>query len=148
MKNTKSCVAVFVVGASALFGGMTLEAATAADAVGVWTTSDGEAHVKVSPCADQLCGQIVWLKEPIDLETGKPNTDKNNPDPEKRARPINGLQLFQSMKPTSVNSWKGKIYNPDDGKSYDATVTLEDQRLRVKGCALGGLICQSELWSR
>ena len=125
-----------------------LSAAHAVDAVGVWVTSDAEAHIKVNPCADQLCAQIVWLKNPIDSATGKQPLDKNNPDVEKRKLPIMGLQLFQSMRPTAANIWKGKIYNPDDGKSYDATVTFEDLKLKVKGCGLGGLICQTETWTR
>ena len=137
------CVAALSVAVGAAAG-----SARAAEVTGVWTTTDGEAHIKVSNCGDQLCGQIISLKDPLDKETGKPTKDKNNPDIGKRENPIVGVQLFQHMKPTGANSWHGQIYNPDDGHSYDATVTLEEPKLRVKGCALGGVICQSELWTR
>lgn len=140
-------ITLCLVFAAALFGVADLPA-LAVDAFGVWATSDADAHIKVGPCGDQLCAQIVWLKDPIDKDTGKASLDKNNPDPEKRKLPIVGLQLFQNMKATAANNWKGKIYNPDDGKSYDATVTFEDAKLKVKGCGLGGLICQTEIWTR
>ena len=92
----------------------------AADAFGLWTTSDADAHIKVAQCGDELCAQIVWLKEPNDEDTGKPTLDKNNPEPDKRGKPIIGLQIFHGMKPSSAHAWKGRIYNPDDGKSYEA----------------------------
>lgn len=146
MRLLHNLVACLILGLA--FCGLGLQPAHAVDATGIWVTSDAEAHVKVGPCADQLCGQIVWLKDPIDKDTGKPTLDGNNPDAEKRKLPIVGLQLFQNMKPTGANSWKGRIYNPEDGKSYDATVTFEDQKLKVKGCGLGGLVCQTEIWTR
>ena len=131
-----------------LIASIPLAGAYAADATGVWVTPDGEAHIRVSACGEDLCGQIISLKDPIDKETGKATKDKNNPDAAKRESPIVGVHLFQHMKPTGANNWKGLIYNPDDGKSYDATVTLEDTKLRVRGCGLGGFVCQSEFWSR
>lgn len=135
-------------GLLSLIGAMPAAGARAAEATGVWTTTDGEAQVRVSICGELLCGQIVSLKDPIDKETGKPTKDKSNPDPAKRDNPIVGVQLFQQMKPEGPGHWRGFIYNPDDGKNYEATVTLEDNKLRVRGCGLGGLICQSEIWTR
>jgi Uncharacterized protein conserved in bacteria (DUF2147) len=44
--------------------------------VGVWLTQKGDAQVRVAPCGAALCGTIVWLKDPIDSETGRPITDK------------------------------------------------------------------------
>ena len=61
---------------------------------GVWMSEDGGTKACISTCqANKLCGTVAWLARPIDPETGKPKTDKLNPDPGKRARPLIGLQV-------------------------------------------------------
>jgi hypothetical protein len=51
-----------------------------ADPKGLWLAQDG-AHVKVGPCGAALCATIAAPKSAYDPETGRPWTDKNNPDP-------------------------------------------------------------------
>lgn len=117
------------------------------DPFGAWLTQAGDAKVVVKPCGAAICGKIVWLKQPIDSATGKPQTDDKNPDPSLRTHRIVGLQLFLDMLPSTSNSWSGRVYNADDGKSYDSTVILLDAaRLEVRGCA--GSLCGSEIWAR
>ena len=42
------------------------------DPAGVWLTQSGDARIKVHRCGAALCGRVVWLKEPTDKATGKP----------------------------------------------------------------------------
>ncbi|MFM1968763.1 MAG: hypothetical protein RL152_140, partial [Bacteroidota bacterium] len=58
--------------------------------VGVWKTGSGNAHVKIYKNGDKYQGKIVWLKDPIDPETGKPKLDTKHPDNATRARQILG----------------------------------------------------------
>lgn len=117
------------------------------DPFGAWLTQAGDAKVVVKPCGAAICGKVVWLKQPIDSATGKPQTDDKNPDPSLRTHRIVGLQLFLDMLPSTSNSWSGRVYNADDGKSYASTVTLLDAaRLEVRGCA--GSLCGTEIWTR
>ncbi len=119
----------------------------AAVATGVWQTEKGDAHVRVSPCGSALCGKIVSLRDPIDPQTGKPQVDDKNPNPALASRPMIGLSLFNSMRPTGPGSWAGLIYNADDGKYYESKVTVQGPSgLRVEGCV--GAICGGETWSR
>jgi len=112
---------------------------------GVWLTEKGDARVQVSRCGGNLCGKVVWLKEPIDPATGKPQVDDNNSNPALKNRPILGLQLFIDMRPASPNSWSGQIYNADDGRTYDSTVAQSDtNHLQVRGCV--GPLCGGETW--
>jgi uncharacterized protein (DUF2147 family) len=118
----------------------------AGDPRGVWLTEAGDARVHVSKCGEALCGTIVWLKEPIDSATGKPQIDDKNPNPTLAGRPIIGLNLFHDMKP-SGDHWSGRIYNADDGKTYASDVSVVDGKtLKVSGCVL--FICGSERWTR
>ena len=124
-------------------------AAPAADtgAVGVWLTERGDARVQVSRCGANLCGKIVGLKEPIDPATHKPAVDDRNSNPALRSRPMIGMPLFTGMRQTGPETWAGEIYNADDGKSYDGSVSATaDGRLQVRGCV--GVICGGEVWTR
>jgi uncharacterized protein (DUF2147 family) len=114
---------------------------------GVWLTQAGDARVQVSRCGSNLCGKVVWLKEPIDPATHKLQVDDKNRDPSLRNRPIVGLQLFIGMTPAGPNSWSGQIYNADDGQTYASTIAAVDaNRLEVRGCV--GPICGGETWTR
>jgi uncharacterized protein (DUF2147 family) len=55
-----------------------------AEVSGIWLTQAGDAKVRVSNCGGSICGVVVWLKDPIDPSTGKPQVDDKNPNP---ARP-------------------------------------------------------------
>jgi uncharacterized protein (DUF2147 family) len=140
--------------ASATLGILCLAAVTpasAGDPRGNWLTENGRAKVAIANCGGgALCGNIVGLKEPNDPATGKPKTDSNNADTAKRARPMIGVQIVIEMKPdTTADKWKGQVYNAEDGKTYSGSITLVNATtLNLQGCALGGLICKTQTWTR
>ena len=99
-------------------------AATPADPSGTYITEDGRARVRLEKCGaanDRLCGYVVWLKVPLN-DKGEPRVDFKNPDPKKQARPSLGHQLILGLKPNADAHYEGKIYNSEDGKSYDVTI--------------------------
>ena len=119
--------------------------------VGKWATKGGKSHVAIAPCGDKLCGRIVWLKNP-NTDEGKPKIDKNNPNSMKQARPILGLQILHGFEKDEdeANVWRsGRIYNPEDGKTYRCTLTLRsDGTLRVRGYIGIPLLGKSQIWKR
>ncbi|MBI4723909.1 MAG: DUF2147 domain-containing protein [Rhodomicrobium sp.] len=122
-------------------------AAHAAGLKGEWLTEEGKGRVLFEDCGSKLCGRIVWLKQPND-ESGKPLADGLNKDKSLRNRPIMGLKLTE-LKSDGNGGWKGTIYNPEEGKSYNAEAGIqEDGTLLIKGCLLGGLLCGDETWKR
>jgi uncharacterized protein (DUF2147 family) len=117
------------------------------DPSGVWLTQAGDAKVAVSRCGAGICGRIIWLRDPIDRATGKPQVDDKNPNPSLAKRRIIGLQILIGMKPQNDNSWSGRIYNADDGKTYASSISLQNvTTLKIGGCA--GTFCGSENWSK
>lgn len=133
---------------AAVFGLMLFShAALAASAEGTWLSSDGATKVRLSNCSGKLCGTVVWLHEPTDPSTGKPKTDKLNPDPAKRARRMVGLRVA-SLSPSGPNTWSGNIYNADDGKTYQASFQVQSESTaKVQGCVLS-VLCKSHTWTR
>src|SRR6266446_3357187 len=136
--------------AFAILGLAAVTPASAGDPRGNWVTESGRAKVAIVNCGGALCGNIVGLKEPNDPATGKPKTDTNNSDAAKRVRPMIGVQIVIDMKPDTIaDKWKGQVYNAEDGKTYSGSITLVNATtLNLQGCALGGLICKTQTWTR
>jgi uncharacterized protein (DUF2147 family) len=120
----------------------------AGGAKGVWLSQDGTAKVRLTDCGGLLCGTLVWLAEPIDPETRRPRTDKLNPDIGKRDRPMLGLQVAQGLRPNGTDRWSGVIYNADEGKHFQVTLTINSpSHATMVGCIIM-VICKSEHWTR
>jgi uncharacterized protein (DUF2147 family) len=125
------------------------DSVAAADLTGSWLTEDSKATIRIADCGGALCGTIIALKEPIDPDTGKPKTDKNNADPAKRNRPLIGVEIVLGMKAAGTDQWRGQVYNAEDGKTYSGTITLQNARtIKLQGCILAGVICKSSIWTR
>lgn len=114
---------------------------------GTWSMSNGKVAVRVDDCSGNLCARIVGLREPISKIDGRPKVDRENPNPAKRQRPLIGLPILIGMKPAGENAWKGAIYNPDDGKTYIATVRYTGQTMKVKGC-VDEILCKTNTFLR
>jgi uncharacterized protein (DUF2147 family) len=132
---------------AALLGASTAKAQTSGNASGIWLTQAGDAKVRVSKCGGGICGVVVWLREPIDPATGKPQVDDKNKNPALAKRRIIGLPLFSGMRSAGPDKWSGHIYNADDGNIYDSNVSVAGtDSLRVEGCV--GSLCGGETWTR
>lgn len=137
----------FVLAAIAVLFGAAPVVAYGAEPVGVWLTEKGDARVKITKCSSGICGVVVWLREPIDRATGRPQVDDKNPNPALRTRPVIGIPLFIGMRPSAPGKWSGQIYNADDGGIYVSHVAFAGgNALQVEGCV--GIICGGETWTR
>ena len=117
--------------------------ATAAEPqpTGEWRTANGLANIKIEDCDGVLWGIISWEKEPGGV-------DSFNPNPAERNRPTLGLHILRAMKPAKPNLWQGEVYNAENGKTYDAKISLASADvLKIEGCVLG-FLCGGENWTR
>lgn len=117
--------------------------------LGTWIDHTGRGAVEFARCGNDMCGRIVWMKEPND-KTGKPLTDGYNPNPSLRKTPICGLQIIGDAKPQVDGKLdQGWIYNPEDGGRYSVEVTLVSPNiLRVHGYAGIKLLGETYTWKR
>ncbi|WP_170758733.1 DUF2147 domain-containing protein [Ruegeria lacuscaerulensis] len=127
----------------ALAAGMALLAtgALADDPVdGLWKTQPGDTggylHVTISECGSAICGTIDTAFD----ANGDEQLDYENL----------GKQIIWDMIPEGNGNYDdGKIWAPDRDKTYSSKMSLDGQnKLTVKGCAVGGLVCRGQTWTR
>ncbi len=126
---------------------------------GLWIDHTGRGAVEIAPCvpeaapgtpeAANLCGRIVWMKEPNDPK-GQPLRDTLNKNAARRAQPICGLQIIGDVKPQRDGSWdKGWIYDPEQGSSFDLELSLRNpETLQVKGYMGVKFLSETFVWRR
>ncbi len=115
---------------------------------GTWLTTTGMAIVEVKPCGQQLCGEIVWLRNPKDA-SGRPLRDGYNEDATQRRRPIMGLPILLGLDPVAASQWQGQVYDPEKGKTFDIRLMhAAADRIEITGCGLMGLVCETHVWTR
>ena len=94
--------------------------------LGIWLTEEKEGKVRIEQCGTNLCGYSV--------------DSKSNQ---------NGEQVLINMKPGKDQKWSGRILDPNSGSTYDSTIAMKGtDRLRVQGCAFGGMFCGGQTWTR
>jgi uncharacterized protein (DUF2147 family) len=112
--------------------------------------AERESKIQVFKCGagkKLLCAKIAWLKDPQDSK-GQPLHDVRNENPSMRSRSIVGLTIFSGMTPSAPSTWTGKIYNPEDGHTYSATLTVQSRKqILLRGCK-AWLLCGEKQWLR
>ncbi len=125
-----------------------LAAALAQDVVGKWKLSDGTAIVEVYQEGSVFNGKVVWLQNPTEAD-GTPALDDNNPDPKLRKRQILGLNMLSGLTRKGSEYSGGTIYDPGNGKTYNCSMKVEGDLLKVRGSLdKKGLIGRTMDWHR
>jgi uncharacterized protein (DUF2147 family) len=128
------------------------KAQSADDIVGSWKNGEGTGIIQMyKTTSGHYAGKIVWLKEPIDPETGKAKLDKRNPDESIRSTPTLGLINIKGFKfDEDDKTWEdGTIYDPKTGKEYSCKAKLTAKNtLEVRGFIGVSLFGRTDVWTR
>ena len=125
-----------------------LAAALAQDVVGKWKLADGSAIVEVYQQGNVFNGKIVWLQNPTEAD-GSPAVDDKNPDAKLRKRQILGLNMLSGLSKQGTEYSGGSIYDPGNGKTYNCSMKVEGDILRVRGSLdKKGLLGRTMDWYR
>jgi uncharacterized protein (DUF2147 family) len=135
-KAALACAAAFVLASAGA------QAQTADDAFGTWRHPENGSLISVYRCGGGLCAKVAKVEDPS-------RTDEYNPNPKLRSRPVVGVVIMNGAKKSGDTTWSGKLYNTQDGNTYNGSITVIDKtHLKLEGCVLGGLICQGPTWTR
>jgi len=123
--------------------------ASAGTVFGFWLVENQGAIVEIVHCGGRACGNIVWMREPLD-DNDQPKIDRNNTDEELRRRPLCGIALIRKFRDAGSGVWTGgSIYSPRDGQTYSASMELRDNgTLKLRGFLLLPIFGQSQVWTR
>ncbi|MEO5640260.1 MAG: DUF2147 domain-containing protein [Sphingomicrobium sp.] len=106
---------------------------------GNWTNPARNVTVRIAPCGgESLCGRVTSASAKARNDAARGGT----PD-------LIGAELMSGLEQNGPASWHGQVLVADVGQRADAQFRLIDRsHLDVRGCALGGLICKSQTWTR
>jgi uncharacterized protein (DUF2147 family) len=124
--------------------------------LGLWNNQEKDAQIEIYRCGENYCGKIFSLKEPNYPDgskegvPGTPKLDYNNPNPTLRKTPLVGLTIMKDFVYDGENKWKsGKLYDPEDGKTYSGKMTLvSPNQLNLRGFVGISLIGRTNTWTR
>jgi uncharacterized protein (DUF2147 family) len=103
---------------------------------GNWKNPIGSAIITVAPCGEMLCGKVAWASARGRREA---STSTSN---------VVGTTVLTGFKQTG-NRWTGRLFIPDDNVHVSAKLQLLGERqLKLTGCAVAGLFCRSQIWTR
>lgn len=96
-----------------------------ADILGSYTRENGDV-VEVTDCEGRLCGRIASGRK-------------------------TGFEMLHGMEKSGPNEWRGnRMKHPDmpGFMTFNGTVTATGDTLNVRGCVIGGALCDAETWTR
>lgn len=113
---------------------------------GTWLNEEGSSQIEIYEEAGQFFGRISWLKQPSG-RNGQPLTDRNNPDPELKDRPILGMVLISDLEYRRGAWTKGHIYSPKRGQTADCSIKIrKDGTLQLT--VSKSFFSTTQIWTR
>jgi uncharacterized protein (DUF2147 family) len=111
-------------------------AAQPAPIEGLWKNPIGSAIIAVAPCGEALCGKVVWASARGKREVAGTTSH------------VVGTTVLTALRPKGKD-WAGKLFIPDDNIHVSARLQLiSPSQLKLTGCAVAGLFCRSQIWTR
>jgi uncharacterized protein (DUF2147 family) len=106
---------------------------------GRWINSARSVIIRIAPCPDEgWCGAVEWASGRAAADAARGGTQT-----------LVGSELLHGFVAIGPNRWKGRLFVPDLNKRSTAELRqLSPNQLKIRGCALGGLICKSQVWTR
>jgi uncharacterized protein (DUF2147 family) len=100
--------------------------------LGRWANPRRSVVVSVTRCGDAYCGTVSWA---------------NAKNRERGTTP--GTKVLSELRPVGDGIYRGTAYEPRRGIRGSATVhQVTPSVMVVKGCAVMGLFCKEQRWTR
>lgn len=110
----------------------------AAPIEGRWRNPSGSVTVSIGPCGPTLCGRVVSASPHARQKAAEAGTPR-----------LIGSELMSGLEQIAPDAWRADVFVPDRNVRAEGELTLLGPRaLAVRGCALGGLLCRSQTWTR
>lgn len=106
---------------------------------GNWTNPSRSVTVRIAPCGGgKLCGRVISASSSAKAKAAAAGTPR-----------LIGAELMSNLETVGDRAWHGAFFVPDRNVRAQGELHLLSARtLEIEGCALGGLLCKSQRWSR
>jgi uncharacterized protein (DUF2147 family) len=109
---------------------------------GRWITASGNLEVEIAPCDDALCGSVTRVLGNRSMsQPGQPMQAADS-------RPVLGMRLLTDLRPGADGTWQGRIYNRENGQTYDCELRLvAADQLQVRPLGMAAMT-GAQTWRR
>jgi uncharacterized protein (DUF2147 family) len=113
---------------------------SANDITGLYWSPKKDAKIEIYQKGDRYFGKSVWI--------AKPRKDTKNPKEALKSREVLGIYLLSNFSYDGGTYSNGEIYDPESGKTYDCKMSLDGNKLRVRGYIGISLFGRTEIFER
>lgn len=118
-------------------------AAQQTGAVGRWLTQSGNFEIDIAACGQALCGTVVRVLG--NQSMSRPGTEMKPAD----TKSVMGMKILSELVPSDDGTLQGRIYNRENGKTYDCRVTpLAPDQLEIRAYKFLPIFGKSQVWTR
>lgn len=108
--------------------------------IGLYWSPQKDARIEIYKKGITYFGKTVWA--------AIPRKDTQNPNQQLRQRNLLGLDILTNFTYEDGGYKDGKVYDPNNGKTYSCKMTLDGVNLKVKGYIGISLLGRTELFER
>jgi uncharacterized protein (DUF2147 family) len=113
-------------------------ASAQASVEGRWTNPKRSVVIEVGRCGSAWCGTVVWATPKAKANARKGGTEN-----------LIGTRILSGARPVRPNVYKGRGFVPRRNIRSSATIRQTGPNtMVVEGCALAGLLCKEQRWTR
>ena len=109
----------------------------------MWLTESGNFEIEIAPCGGTLCGKVSKVLASHAMAGSSASTAS------KDTGALLGRNILTDLRPTGNGSFRGSIFNRENGKTYDCEIrALSEDRLKVRAYKLLPLFGKTQIWTR
>ncbi|WP_298152168.1 DUF2147 domain-containing protein [Flavobacterium sp.] len=115
-------------------------AAVSDKVVGVYWSPKKDAKISIYKKGNVYFGKSIWV--------ANPRKDTKNPEQRLQSRELLGIELLSGFIYDDGSYINGTIYDPESGNTYKCKMTIEGNKLKVRGYIGISLFGRTELFER
>ncbi|MDB5208830.1 MAG: peptide protein [Flavisolibacter sp.] len=108
--------------------------------VGVYWSPKKNAKISIYKSGEHYFGRSIWI--------ASPRKDTENSKSSLRARDVLGIELLTHFSYNNGTYTNGEVYDPENGKTYDCKMSLNGDKLKVRGYIGFALFGRTEIFER
>ena len=136
-----------LIAAMLLFLVPNLSAQSSQSIIGTWLSESKDGKILVYSSGNKFFGKLVGGDKLYD-EKGNPRKDLHNPDEKLKDRPLLNLIILSNFIYSDGKWTQGHVYDPKNGKLYNAMLTLKGNQLEIRGYVGIPLFGRTTVWTR